>query len=224
MSKVLLLSKENPHSLIVKEFLLNAYGKDAVSYRTSNQKYQKFPKELLDYKGKLLISFLSPWIVPKKVISNYDIAINFHPGPPEYPGTGCYNFALYDEVVEYGVTCHKMTSKVDAGEILQVIRFPVYKTDSVKSLKERSMVYMTKLFFEIMEKILNGVELKPTKEVWKREAYTRKDLEKLCKINPETSSEEISRVIRATYYPGMPGAYMKINGFKFEFVPKDNEK
>ena len=53
---------------------------------------------------QVLLSFLSPWIVPQEALDRFSLALNFHPGPREYPGTGCYNFALYEGAREYGCT------------------------------------------------------------------------------------------------------------------------
>jgi len=46
-----------------------------------------------------LISFLNSVYIDKSVRKKIKInSFNFHPGPPEYPGFGCYNFALLDKV------------------------------------------------------------------------------------------------------------------------------
>ena len=71
---------------------------------------------------------MCPIKVPAKLIKNANkIAINFHPGPPEYPGIGCTNYAIYNEDKNYGVTCHIMTDKIDDGLILSVNRFKIEK-------------------------------------------------------------------------------------------------
>ena len=45
-------------------------------------------KHYFDY----VLSFLSKKILNKKFLSQTKILnINFHPGPPDYPGIGCYN-------------------------------------------------------------------------------------------------------------------------------------
>ena len=46
------------------------------------------------------------------------MAINFHPGPPEFRGIGCANFALLKNSKYYGSTAHVMEAKVDSGPIL----------------------------------------------------------------------------------------------------------
>ena len=174
------------------------------------------PPEVLKWRGDCLISFLSSWVIPAQVLKSAKVAaLNFHPGPPQYPGTGCYNFALYDEAAEYGVTCHHMAPQVDAGRIVQVTRFPILENDSVATLKERSMVYLLDLFYQIIGKVSQGSSLPESQECWARAPYVRRELEALCCITPHMPEKEIKRRLRATYYPGFPGPYMELAGAKF---------
>ncbi|WP_222424187.1 formyltransferase family protein [Desulfamplus magnetovallimortis] len=166
-------------------------------------------------KTKVLISFLSPWIIPKHILDNVQdaqgTAINFHPAPPEYPGSGCYNFALYHGVTEYGATCHHMEAIPDTGKIIDTIRFPIYNCDTVFSLQHRTLDHMLILFYRIfpiitknicLSETLEGSKSSETSETWARKPYLKKELDKLCRITPEMSKEEIERRIRATQYPG----------------------
>ena len=78
---------------------------------------EKLPDEVKKWQGDYLVSYLCPWVIPAEVLESTKIAnINFHPGPPDYPGSGCTNFALYNQEQEYGVTCHYMASVVDLGK------------------------------------------------------------------------------------------------------------
>ena len=47
----------------------------------------------------------------------------------------------------------------------------------------------------------------------------RRELEELCKVTIDMEEEEIKRRIRATTYPGMPGAYIEVSGYKFSCSP-----
>ena len=59
---------------------------------------EPFPRDHADWTGEYLISYLSRWIIPGALLNRASVAaINFHPGPPSYPGIGCTNFALYNE-------------------------------------------------------------------------------------------------------------------------------
>lgn len=174
------------------------------------------PAEARSWKGDHIISFVSPWIVPTSVLQRAArAAVNFHPGPPEYPGIGCYNFALYDEVKEYGVTCHHMAAKVDTGRIIEVVRFPVTADDTVGSLKNRSMDAMLALLARIVTILGEGGELPSSRETWKRRPYTRQELNELGRVTREMSDDEVRRRVRAMHYPGFPGAFIDLAGVIF---------
>lgn len=147
-----------------------------------------------------VISYLSPHILTREELSQATKgAINFHPGPPEYPGTGCYNFAIMNDADFYGVTCHFMEEKVDTGPIINIKTFELPLNITVKDLQWRSMIHLQRLFFEVMDEILEGYDLHPAKpSSWNAEPYTRRDLQELCAMTPETIS---AKRLRATYYP-----------------------
>lgn len=155
----------------------------------------------------VLVSYLCPKVLPASLLSmaRRD-AINFHPGPPEYPGIGCTNFAVYDEAREYGVTCHRMAPRVDSGPIVRVDRFPVYAADTVLSLTRRCYVHIARLFYEAMDDLLAGRPLPASSETWKRAAYTRAEFNGLFRLTPGMSEREIRRRVRATTFPGHPAA------------------
>jgi methionyl-tRNA formyltransferase len=133
-------------------------------------------------------------------------AINFHPGPPEYPGIGCTNFALYEGATHYGVTCHHMAANVDAGAIIRVARFPIAPTDSVWSLTQRSYAYLAVVFYEIIDLIVAGAPLPRSPERWTRRPFRRSELNALCRLTAQMSEEEVKRRLRATTFPNYPSA------------------
>ena len=86
---------------------------------------QKLPEEASCWSGDIIISYLSRWVIPEYLLTKAkDMAINFHPATPDYPGIGCINFALYECAPVYGATCHHMNKQVDTGNIIRVERFP----------------------------------------------------------------------------------------------------
>ena len=72
-------------------------------------------------------------------------AINFHPWPPEYPGSGCLNFALYDNSKKYGVTVHLMNDKIDNRKIIECSRFLISNDDNIDSLLKKTYAELFKL-------------------------------------------------------------------------------
>lgn len=197
MTKILLLTKKTDFCRIAQEFAKQYFPEVMCIEGDTGDKLPEISKEW-DY----MVSFLSPWIIPSSILAQAKYAVNFHPAPPKYPGIGCYNFAIYNKEQEYGVTCHYMLPKVDTGKIINVIFFPMYETDTVLQLKNRTMNYLLQLFFDFIKNIMVNPEPPESKEVWLREPYKRKDLQALCQITPEMSEEEVNHRIKATYFPG----------------------
>lgn len=184
-------------------------------------KDDEFPKRLYDEHFDMLISYISPWIIPKSVLGRTkQWNINFHPGPPEYPGIGCFNFALYESAKKFGVTAHLMEPKVDTGRIIGVRRFPISSDETVLSLSLKTYAAQYSLFIDIVDFISSNNSLPACSEDWKRKPTTRKELEDLATIKPVMTQEEIAKKIRATYYPGKPAPFIDIGGYRFEYNPK----
>ena len=79
---------------------------------------------LPDGSVEFLFSVSCPQVVPVETLNRVTkAAINFHPGPPRYPGVGSVTRALLDEAADFGVTAHRMDEKPDTGEILAVESF-----------------------------------------------------------------------------------------------------
>lgn len=209
--KTLLLCKTDIWSGYAAALAKRAFGDDLVVHtgRTSDP----FPVERNEPPAQVL-SFLSPWIVPAWLLERSTTALNFHPASRDYPGTGCYNFALYEETTEYGAVCHHMAAKVDVGAMVAERRFVVYPKDSVETLKLRTMTAMLDLFGEIIDLLATGQPL-PEAAGWTRLPFVRRELDALCQIHPEMDESEIRRRVRATTYPGYPGAVLVAGGIEF---------
>jgi methionyl-tRNA formyltransferase len=179
---------------------------------------EHFTQDAESWTGDYIISYLSPWIIPEYLLDRAKKAsLNFHPGPPEYPGIGCTNFAIYEAAGTFGVTCHHMNPKVDTGKMVSVKRFPLYDNDTVFSLTQRCYGYILKQFYEIVSLILAGNELPQSEDYWMRKPYKRKELDELCRITSDMPAEEIRRRVKAVTFPGAPGAYIEIGGMKFNY-------
>mgnify|MGYP003592551279 FL=1 len=214
--KVLFIGKaDDQYSKYAGEFVSLHFPETITIY---GKRGEQFPKEAYEWEGDIIVSYLSQWIIPEAVLRKACVmAINFHPGPPEYPGIGCTNFAVYDAVKEYGVTCHHMLAKVDTGKIISVKRFPVYETDTVFAITQRCYALILNQFYEVFDTIIQGKPLPASTENWKRKPYLRKELNMLCKVTPDMPLEEINRRIKATNFV-KHWAFMQVGDNIFKLV------
>ena len=187
-----------------------------------NKRGDRLPENIGRCDCDYIISYLSTWVIPEYILKNAKVAsINFHPGSPDYPGVGCSNFALYENSMEYGVTCHHMALKIDTGTIISFKTFPISPSDTVATLTSRTYDHQLVLFYDVMAVILNGEQLPKSEKQWQRRAFTRKELDELARITPSMSKDEIARRIRATSYNKWQ-PILKIHGFEFEFKPEQS--
>jgi len=171
------------------------------------------------WEGDLIVSYLSPWIVPGRLLRAARMdAINFHPGPPEYPGIGCTNFALYNGETRFGVTCHRMAIPVDSGAICSVRRFAIADDETVNSLTLKCYAAIRELFMDVMTCFEKNELLVESGEFWSRPAYRRDELNALCRLTTKMDPAEVRRRVRATTFPGAPGAYLEISGLRFDYA------
>ncbi|TMO83625.1 formyltransferase family protein [Pseudoalteromonas spongiae] len=216
--KVLFLSKKNDvHSEKALKHL-NQFGWEVTS--CVGVWGDKLPTDAQTWEGDLIISYLSRWVVPESLLVKAKVgAINFHPAPPEYPGIGCINFALYNNEGTFGATCHHMLSKVDTGKIIKVKRFPVYEKDNIQSLLERTYDYQLSLFYDVMDQFYSEHSFPVSTEVWSREAYTRKEFNELFEITKEMDEVEFNKRVRAISFGGYQ-PWIEIHGKKFYYKPE----
>jgi len=208
--KLLFIGKADDHySQIAGEYIRLHFEKATTVF---SKRTEPFPGNLLEWEGDIIISYLSQWIIPGSLLEKAKSgAINFHPGPPEYPGIGCTNFAVYNNEKEFGITCHHMLAKVDTGGVIAVRRFPVWENDTVYSITQRCYSEILHLFYEIVTKILTGQDLPVSQETWTRKPYTRKQLNELCELEPGMTEAEIARRVKSTTYGEKIWARMRVD-------------
>ncbi len=201
-----------------------------VSYVESQGLGQVLPDWVRDWRGDYIFCFRSYFILDQALIDAAAIAaINFHPGPPEYPGSGCINFALYDGAKEYGVTAHIINAKVDNGNIIQALRFPILPHDGLRSLLARTHLYLFHLFQEVVGGIataghtyLNDQMSRSSGESWRGEARRMKELSALQQLPFDIDAAEFDRRLHSVHLPEYP-LYVLLHGRKFVLTGEADE-
>jgi len=140
-----------------------------------------------------LVSFCSDIIVTPTVLACFKGGCyNFHPGPPEYPGSHPASFAIYDQVESYGATAHEMSARVDTGAIVGVDRFAVPNAFRFLELEVQAHKNLSILFEKLAPYLVNTS--KPLDHIdvqWGAKMRTQKDFERMQQITSDMSEVEI---------------------------------
>ena len=179
--KILLLKKRDcSYSDKALEFLRET--DHTIGSLDCEKRFDKFPKNI-GWKPDIIFSFKNYMILPKEITQSV-FCVNFHPGPPEHPGSCSANWALYYQDKTFGVTAHLMNGLVDNGLIFKVRRFPILDTYSLSDLLNKSSKEVFKLFKEVVGDMT---------QTWKMNPRRSKDLDALIEKKPKDPL-----VIRAT--------------------------
>ncbi len=200
---------------------LNLLGFNVQSVLSKNRG-EHLPEKLNNWSGQYIICFRSYLLLPESLLKKATIAaINFHPGPVEYPGSGCLNWALYNNADTYGATAHIMDEKIDNGAIIECRRFPILKEDNVSTLLARAHLETFNLLVDTTtglakdgESFLNKKLESSRNEKWTGKAKKMAEIDKLQVVSPNCSKEELERLIRSTYTPDFPPE-IHMHGYKF---------
>jgi methionyl-tRNA formyltransferase len=128
-------------------------------------------------------------------------AINFHPGPPSYPGWAPAHFALYERAKEFGATAHVMVERVDAGPIVDVALFPIPSDISVLGLEGLAYAHLAQLFWRCAKSLATDPDLPAALPVrWGSKKYSRRAYRAICDIPLDIPKDELDR--RLTVFGG----------------------
>lgn len=132
------------------------------------------PRDVDAWSGDRIFCFKADLVLRPQTLARAALsAINFHPAPPEYRGIGGYDYAVDAKETSFGVTCHHMVAKIDAGPIISVERFPVSPGETVSGLKDRAAAHCLLSFYNIVHRIRLGLDLPVSTETWGPTLYTR---------------------------------------------------
>jgi methionyl-tRNA formyltransferase len=174
-----------------------------------------------------LIAFVTSVIVPEAVLNRLGYgAINFHPGPPSYPGWAPAHFALYNREAEFGTTAHIMVEAVDAGPIVDVATFPIPADISVLGLEELTYGHLAQLFWRMARSLATDAELPPTLPLqWGNKKYSRRAYREICDIPLDIPKDELERRLKVFGDPHFGiSPTIKLHGIEFRAVPLTDGK
>lgn len=171
--------------------------------------------EFTKFKYDYLFSVLNYKIIPDKFINNIkQISLNFHDGPlPKYAGLFSSTWAIVNGEKTYGVTWHKITKKVDAGDIVISKKFNIKNDDTSYNLDIKSILIGINLFKILIKKInKNNLSIKK-QNLRNRTYYGKTEIKNLIKRrNLDKENEILTRAL--TLSPQKNSLLKKISGKK----------
>ena len=148
------------------------------------------------------------------------IAINCHPAPlPFYRGRGTTSQVLLQKGDRWGVTCHFISEKFDAGKIIERRMFDI--TDNLRTgiaLSNYSWGVCIELLLDVVTNILSGIKIESFEQEINGKYYSMSDLQNAKRISITDSADLINTKIEALWFPPYEGAYTEIDGQKFYLI------
>jgi len=138
--------------------------------------YHEFEIKLLEKGCDYLFSIANSQIISLSILSKVkQLSINYHDAPlPRYGGAHATEFAILNNEDYHGVTWHVINSKIDGGDILKQIIFPVDRDETTLSLNIKCYQHGLHLFDELIKQInIGSFQLTP-QNLYKRSYHNRK--------------------------------------------------
>ena len=122
------------------------------------------------------------------IVKEQEAIFNIHPAPPEKRGgAGVFVPSIVNGEKEYGVTVHKINSKIDDGAIMFVERFAIPLGATYNELSWLTEVYTAKALEQLLlimkyTDLTNSSEINTTcHHMWGVEHITKKDVRHIVK-------------------------------------------
>ena len=177
----------------------------------SESRSQDHKKKWENWNGDYVFSYRSFYIIPNELLKKVKkAAINFHPGPNNYRGSGGLNFALFNSEKEFGVTAHLINEKIDNGKIIECRKFNIDKEDCLDSLMKKTHKKLFDLFCDITSSLRKKEtdylqnKVDSSRYNWIGPLRKFEEVEKLKQINLKVSKTEFDKIVRATYTKKYP--------------------
>jgi methionyl-tRNA formyltransferase len=225
-AEVLLLARENcQYSTNIAE-LLESDSRISLTSHMTRKFLETLPPDILGWQGDYILSFRNTAIVPQSLLDQSTLAaVNFHPGPVAYPGSGAGSWALLEGATSFGVTAHLMAEKVDSGPVIAASDFPISSAENSVSLLKKTHETLHALALEVIPELLSTGEAYIEKSLLAHErlrwANTRRrmaTLNSLRLVPADVSPERLHLLVRALHTEEFP---LRMIHHGHEFVLKE---
>ncbi len=166
--------------------------------------YQEYQKS--NYQGYVLFSIANNHIIPRNLIEKHNVqhAINYHNALlPSYAGTNPTTWAIINGEKKHGVTWHKISDEIDAGDIIRQEEITISREDTTYSLNMKCTQKALALFKILLSDLSNNQLQFQAQALNKRSYFSlNRSLKNYGFINDCESLMQISRYCRALDFGG----------------------
>jgi len=186
-------------------------GRERIFY-WDERKLDDLKAMLFTKSSEVLFSVNFGYIIPKEILNMFELPLNLHMSYLPYNKGRHPNVWSIVERTPAGVTIHRMTEKIDGGEIYAQMKVEVEPWDTGKSLYEKLEKASIELVKNTFMDVIQG-RVKPKKNEGGTFHYS-KDFKEICKIELEKQykARELIDILRALTFPPYKNAYFEANG------------
>lgn len=158
----------NPDSKALVRAQINNIPTHVLVYDKHKQTRENYDQDLVDvikpYEPQLILMLGYMRLVTPVFIKNFQHILNLHPAlPGELPGSNAIE-AAYQKfqkglIRETGVMVHQVIEEMDAGEVVDFIRVPLFDGESYQDFRKRIRLSEKPLLINSIMKYLNQIEL-----------------------------------------------------------------
>ena len=137
------------------------------------------------------------WIIPPDILSKArQTTINYHDSwLPKYAGLHATSWALIQGERQHGVTWHKMTAEIDAGNILKQTVVPILPDDTAFSLNTRCFDTAIASFSELVQALKTG-RVQPQPQDLSQRTYFGPSDRPNCLLRFDQSAAQLCNLVR----------------------------
>jgi methionyl-tRNA formyltransferase len=164
-----------------------------------------FPDLLRVEQVEMLLNIHSLVVLPQAVLCAPRLGcFNLHPGPlPEYAGL---NTAIYRGERHYGATLHRMSPRIDAGEIAYRARFDIDDRDTALGVYSRCLSFGLPLVSRLLQDGASG-SLQLTSQDLRRRRYFGGEVPEGGRVAWQKRARQIHDFVRACDYAPFPSPW-----------------
>lgn len=138
---------------------------------------------------------------------------------PDYKGLFAYNHGILNEERQWGVTAHYINERFDEGEIIEIRKFPINPRQiSVKELEEATQEKAYEMTVDLLMRWKREGRLSSYRQPSGGRYYSKNDFEVAKRVSLSDSADEVRRKIQAFWCPPYEGAYIEIDGIRFQLA------